>query len=183
MSLKGREIVLGVTGSIAAYKAAELVRRFRDAGASVTCAMTPAAARFITPLTLGTLSGRAVQQDVFDEKLWSMAHLRLAKEADAVVVAPCTSEHLSLLAAGASNDLITALALATRKPVFLAPALHEPMWTHPATQKNVLACKQYGYAFIGPVKGPLASGDTGWGRMEEPTKIVAAVDAALAKKK
>jgi phosphopantothenoylcysteine decarboxylase/phosphopantothenate--cysteine ligase len=181
MSLKGREIVLGVTGSIAAYKAAELVRRFKDAGAGVTCVMTPAATRFITPLTLGALSGRAVQQDVFDEKLWSMAHLRLAKEADAVVVAPCTAEHLALLAAGHAGDLLTALVLTTRKPVFVVPALHEPMWTHPATQKNVRACKDYGYRFIGPVKGPLASGDTGWGRMEEPVKTVAAVAAALNK--
>jgi phosphopantothenoylcysteine decarboxylase/phosphopantothenate--cysteine ligase len=183
MSLKGREIVLGVTGSIAAYKAAELVRRFRDAGAGVTCAMTPAASRFITPLTLGALSGRPVQQDVFDQNLWAMAHLRLAKEADAVVVAPCTAEHLSRLAAGAADDLVTALVLATRKPVFIAPALHEPMWTHPAAQKNVRLCREYGYRFLGPVKGPLASGDTGWGRMEDPLKIVAAVGAALSKKK
>ncbi len=174
-SLKGREIVLGVTGSIAAYKAAELVRRFRDAGAGVTCVMTPAAARFITPLTLGALSGRPVQQDVFDEKLWAMAHLRLAKEADAVVIAPCTAEHLALLAAGHAGDLLTALVLTTRKPVFIAPALHEPMWTHAATQKNVHLCKDYGYRFIGPVQGPLASGDEGWGRLEDPVKIVAEV--------
>jgi phosphopantothenoylcysteine synthetase/decarboxylase len=181
-SLKGREIVLGVTGSIAAYKAADLVRRFRDAGAGVTCVMTPGATRFITPLTLGALSGRPVQQDVFDEKLWTMAHLKLAKEADAIVAAPCTAEHLALLAGGRAGDLLTALVLTTRKPVFIAPALHEPMWTHPATKKNVRLCEEYGYRFIGPVKGPLASGDTGWGRMEDPLKIVAAVAAALARK-
>ena len=179
MSLKGREIVLGVTGSIAAYKAADLTRRFLDAGARVTCVMTHGATKFITPLTLSALSGRPVAQDVFDTALWNMAHLKLAKEADAVVVAPCTAEHLSAFAAGRSEDLISALLLAVRKPVFLAPALHEPMWTHPAVKKNVAACKEYGYRFLGPVKGPLASGDTGWGRMEDPLKIVATVGAAL----
>lgn len=179
MSLKGREIVLGVTGSIAAYKAADLTRRFQDAGARVTCVMTPGAAKFITPLTLAALSGRPVAQDVFDTTLWNMAHLKLAKQADAVVVAPCTAEHLSAFAAGRSDDLISALLLAVRKPVFLAPALHEPMWTHPAVKKNVALCQSYGYKFIGPVKGPLASGDTGWGRMEDPLKIVAAVSTAL----
>ena len=181
-SLKNREIVLGVTGSIAAYKAADLVRRFRDAGAGVTCVLTEAAARFITPLTLAALSGRPVGRDIFDDKLWSLAHLGLAKTADAVVVAPCTAEHLSLLAAGSGRDLLTALILATRAPVFLVPALHEPMWTHPATQKNVRACREYGYRFVGPVKGPLASGDTGLGRMEETDKIVSAVAEQLNKR-
>ena len=94
---------------------------------------------------------------------------------NAIVAAPCTAEHLALLAGGHSGDLLTALVLTTRKPVFIAPALHEPMWTHPAAQKNVKLCKDYGYRFIGPVKGPLASGDTGWGRMEDPLKIVAEV--------
>lgn len=182
MSLKGREIVLGVTGSIAAYKAADLVRRFQDAGAGVTCVMTEGAARFITPLTLAALSGRPVARDVFDETLWTMSHLKLAKEADAVVVAPCTADALSRLAAGAAHDLLSTLILAAKAPVFLAPALHEPMWTHPATQKNVRLCGEYGYRLIGPVKGPLASGDAGWGRMEDPLKIVAAVAAALAEK-
>jgi phosphopantothenoylcysteine decarboxylase / phosphopantothenate---cysteine ligase len=181
-SLRGKEIVLAVTGSIAAYKAADLTRRFMDAGAGVTCAITPAAARFITPLTLSALSGRPVAQDLFDPHLWGMAHLTLAKTAHAVVVAPCTADHLSLFAGGGSGDLVSALLLATRKPVFIAPALHEPMWTHPATQKNVAACRSYGYRFLGPVKGPLASGDEGWGRMEDPLKIVAAVAAALSKK-
>jgi phosphopantothenoylcysteine decarboxylase / phosphopantothenate---cysteine ligase len=179
MSLKGREIVLGVTGSVAAYKAADLTRRFLEAGAGVTCVMTPGATRFITPLTLAALSGRPVAQDMFDTSLWNMAHLKLAKEADAVVVAPCTAEHLSAFAAGRADDLISALLLAVRKPVLLAPALHEPMWTHPAVQRNVALCQEHGYSLIGPVQGPLASGDSGWGRMEDPLKIVAAVDKVL----
>ena len=178
-SLKGREIVLGVTGSVAAYKAADLVRRFREAGAGVTCVMTEAAARFVQPLTFAALSGRPVARDAFDYRWWTMAHLSLAKTADAVVVAPCTAEHLSRFAAGSAGDLLGALLLATRKPVFLAPALHEPMWTHPATQKNVRACREYGYRFIGPTKGPLASGDEGLGRMEDPLKIVAEVAKQL----
>lgn len=179
-ALANREIVLGVSGSIAAYKAADLVRRFRDAGAGVTCVMTPSAARFITPLTLSALSGRPVHHDVLDETSWDMAHLSLSKGADAVVVAPCTAHLLSQLAAGQAGDLLTALLLAARVPVFLAPAMHEPMWTHPACQKNAAACRSHGYRFIGPVRGALASG-AGWGRMEEPDRIVEQVAAALAK--
>ena len=180
--LRNREIILGVTGSVAAYKAAEIVRRFREEGAGVTCVMTESAARFVTPLTFSTLSGRPVARDAFDDKLRVMAHLALAKNADAVLVAPCTAEHLAAFAAGRAGDLLSALLLATRKPVFIAPAMHEPMWTHPATQKNVRACRDYGYRFIGPVKGAFASGDTGLGRLEDPAKIVAAVTAALNRK-
>jgi phosphopantothenoylcysteine decarboxylase / phosphopantothenate---cysteine ligase len=110
-----------------------------------------------------------------------MAHLSLSKSADAVLVAPCSANTLAKLAAGQADDLLTALALASRAPVFLAPAMHEPMWTHPATKKNVAACRSYGYRLIGPVRGPLASGDTGWGRLEDPVKIVEAVAAHLAK--
>jgi len=168
-----------VTGSIAAYKAAELVRRFKDAGAGVTCVLTQGAARFITPLTLAALSGRPARQDMFDESLWEMAHLSLASSADAVVVAPCSADFLSRLAAGASDSLLAALLLAARVPVFLAPAMHGPMWEHPATRRNVKTCRSFGHRFIGPVRGPLASGGDGWGRMEEPDRIVAAVAAAL----
>jgi phosphopantothenoylcysteine decarboxylase/phosphopantothenate--cysteine ligase len=175
------EIVLGVAGSIAAYKAAEVARRFQDRGAGVTCVMTASAAKFITPLTLSALTGRPAHHDLFDESLWKMAHLTLSKKADAVVVAPCSANLLAKLAAGAADDLLTALVLASRAPVFLAPAMHEPMWTHPATKKNVAACASYGYILLGPVKGPLASGDSGWGRMEEPVKIVEAVVSHLAK--
>jgi phosphopantothenoylcysteine decarboxylase/phosphopantothenate--cysteine ligase len=178
-SLQSRTIVLGVSGSIAAYKSADLVRRFQDAGAQVTCVMTSCAGQFITPLTLSALSGQPVRQDPFNETLSAMEHLRLAAACDAVVVAPCTAQLISQLTAGAASDLLTALILTTRKPVFLAPAMHEPMWTHPATQKNVHVCRSYGYTFIGPVDGPLASGKGGAGRMEEPLKIVAQVATAL----
>jgi phosphopantothenoylcysteine decarboxylase/phosphopantothenate--cysteine ligase len=177
--LRNREIVLGVSGSIAAYKSADLVRRFQEAGAGVTCVLTPSAVQFITPLTLSALSGRPAHHDILDLSVWNMAHLALARQADAVVVAPCTAHLVSQLAAGSSGDLLSALILTTRAPVFLAPAMHEPMWTHPATQRNVETCRSYGHKFIGPVKGPLASGDEGWGRMEEPVRIVEQVAAAL----
>jgi phosphopantothenoylcysteine decarboxylase/phosphopantothenate--cysteine ligase len=180
--LRNRSIVLGVTGSIAAYKAAELVRRLQDAGAGVTCVMTDAATKFVAPLTFAALSGRPVALDAFDTSLWNMAHLALAKESDAILIAPCTAEHLSRFATGSAGDLLSALVLATRKPVFLAPALHEPMWTHAATQKNARACRDYGYTIIGPVKGAFASGETGMGRMEDPEKIVAAVATSLKKR-
>jgi phosphopantothenoylcysteine decarboxylase / phosphopantothenate---cysteine ligase len=180
--LQHREIILGVSGSIAAYKAAELARRFQEAGAGVTCVLTPSAARFVTPLTFSALTGRPAHHDLFDQSIWDMAHLALAKKVHAVVVAPCTADVLASLAAGRSDDLLTALVLATRSPVFLAPAMHEPMWTHPATRKNTLTCRSYGYRIIGPVKGPLASGDGGWGRMEEPAQIVKTVSAALSRR-
>lgn len=166
---------------MAAYKAAEVARRLQDAGAGVTCVMTSSASKFITPLTLSALTGRPAHHDLFDESLWKMAHLSLSKKADAVVVAPCSANLVVKLANGNADDLLSALILACRIPVFLAPAMHEPMWTHPATKKNVAACRSYGYKFIGPVQGPLASGDSGWGRLEDPNKIVEAVASHLAK--
>lgn len=182
-TLKGREILLGVSASIAAYKAAELVRLFRQAGAGVSCVLTPAAAKFITPLTLSALSGKPTGQDVLDENEWGMAHLSLAKSADAVVIAPCTADFLAQLAAGSADNLLSAAVLVTRAPVFIAPAMHEPMWTHPATQRNVKTCLGFRYQFIGPVKGPLASGDSGLGRMEDPAQIVSHIMDALTKTK
>lgn len=182
LPLQGREIVLGVTGSVAAYKAADIARRFQDMGAGVTCVLTEAAARFIPPLTLSALTGRPAYQDMFDERLWHMGHLTLAKT-DAVLVAPCTADALSQLAQGGAGTLLTALILATRAPVFIAPAMHEPMWTHPATQNNVKICKSWGYSFIGPVKGPLASGPEGWGRLADASDILNEVSRRLARKK
>ncbi|HRY29033.1 MAG TPA: flavoprotein [Elusimicrobiota bacterium] len=178
-SLRKREIVLGVTGSIAAYKAAELARRFQDGGARVTCVMTATATKFIAPLTLSALTGRPAAQDMFDQKLWNMSHLSLAQTADAVVVAPCSANVIGKLAAGLADDLLTTLVLAAQVPVFIAPAMHKAMWDHPATRKNVETCRSYGYRFVGPVEGPLASGASGVGRMEEPSRIVETVAAAL----
>ncbi len=179
--LKNREIVLGVTGSIAAYKAADLVRRFQEAGANVTCVMTTSAAEFITPLTLTTLSKRPVLQDMFDRSNKEITHVSLAHRIDAIVAAPCTAHLIAQLAAGFCGDLLTTLILASRVPVFLAPAMHEPMWLHPATKKNAGICRGYGYHLIGPVKGASASGEQGLGRLEEPVKIVEQVTEILHK--
>jgi phosphopantothenoylcysteine decarboxylase/phosphopantothenate--cysteine ligase len=179
VNLKGREIVIGVTGSIAAYKAAELVRRFKASGAEVSCVTTPSALKFIPALTLQALSGRPVGQELFDTSLWKAAHLELAKSADAVVIAPCSANTLARLAHGVSDDLLSCLVLTTKAPVFIAPAMHETMWTHDATQKNAGICRGYGYKLIGPIRGPLAFGDMGWGRMEDPKRIVETVAQSL----
>lgn len=176
-ALKNKRILLGITGSVAAYKSADLARRFVESGAQVTCVMTDAAQRFITPLTLGALTHERVFTDLFDAGGWNMSHLALA-QVEAVVVAPCSADFLSALAQGRADSLLSALCLATRARVLLAPAMHEPMWTHPATQKNVGLCRDYGYQFIGPEKGSLASGE-GIGRMADPSNIVAGVIALL----
>lgn len=177
--LRGREIVLGVTGSIAAYRAAEVLRRLQDAGAGVTAVLTPGAEKFITPVTFQALTGRPVATDPFDVEDGRMPHLTLGKGADAVLIAPCTAQTLSGLAAGDAGGLLGAIVLTTRAPVFLAPAMHEPMWTHPATRRNVKICESYGYRILGPARGALASGDSGLGRLEEPARIVDALVRAL----
>ncbi|HOW28139.1 MAG TPA: flavoprotein [Elusimicrobiota bacterium] len=173
------EIVLCISGSIAAYKSAEIVRCFRRKKADVTCVLTPAARHFVTPLTLSTLTGRPVPQDMFAEPLWNMAHLSLTEKADAILMAPASADLLAKLAHGLADDLPSTLALAASQPVFIAPAMHEGMWLHPATQANVGLCKGYGYRFIGPARGEMASGVVGMGRLEEPALIVDAVLSAL----
>lgn len=174
-------IVLGVTGSIAAYKAPDVARRFMEAGASVRAVLTPGAERFITAVTLAGVTGAPAAVDAFDLSQGSMPHLALAKSAAAVVVAPCSADFLSALAAGRTDTLLASLILSTRAPVFLAPAMHDPMWTHPATLRNTKRCRSYGYRFLGPEQGALASGDSGWGRMVSPEDIVHGVMTVLSK--
>jgi phosphopantothenoylcysteine decarboxylase/phosphopantothenate--cysteine ligase len=174
-------ILLGVTGSIAAYKAVEILRLLIKAGEDVHVVMTPAAARFVGPLTFQGLSGHPVFSDPLDAQAYPMAHLALAEKASAIVVAPASAESLSQLARGGAHDLVSAAVLSAPRtpggkstiPVFIAPAMHEAMWLHPATQANVKALKSYGYRFIGPEKGPLGrAGDAGEGRMSDPSVIV-----------
>src|SRR5580693_9418192 len=180
--LQGRRIVLGITGGIAAYKAAELCRLLVKAGATVRVVMTEAATRFITPLTLQTLSGAPVSRELFD--LGSEAeigHIQLADEADLLIVAPATADAIARLAAGMANDLLTAVVLATRAPVLLAPAMNVNMWENPLTQANL--ARLLGIARIssvGPDQGPLACGWIGAGRLIEPVEIVAAAARLLA---
>jgi phosphopantothenoylcysteine decarboxylase/phosphopantothenate--cysteine ligase len=178
-SLEGRRIVLGITGGIAAYKGAELCRLLTKAGATVRVVMTEAATRFITPLTLQTLSGAPVSQDLFDAGSEAeIGHIRLADEADLLIVAPATADAIARLAAGMANDLLTAVVLATRAPVLLAPAMNVNMWENPLTQANLArllgAAGAGRVTTVGPDRGELACGWVGAGRLIEPAEIVAA---------
>lgn len=170
-----KRVVLGVTGSIAAYKSAEIVRGLTKAGHEVRCVLSAAGARFITPLTLSALSKNEVVTDLDDASLWRMAHLSLADWADVVLVAPATADCLARLACGRAEDALGALALATKAPLVLCPAMDAGMWRHAATVANVTRLKSYGCRFWGPEKGELASGKRDWGRLLEPAKIVAQV--------
>jgi phosphopantothenoylcysteine synthetase/decarboxylase len=170
-----KHVVLGVTGSIAAYKSAEIVRGLTKAGHEVRCVLTPGAARFITALTLSVLSSNPVAADPYDASLWRMAHLSLADWADVVVVAPATADFLARLACGRAEDILDGLILATKAKVVLCPAMDGGMWRHPATRANAERLKAYGYRLWGPEKGELASGKIGWGRLMDPAKIVSQV--------
>ena len=182
--LQGRRVVLGVTGGIAAYKAAELCRLLVKAGATVRVVMTEAATRFITPLTLQTLSGAAVGLDIFAAGPdGDIDHIRLADEADLVVVAPATADAIARLAAGMANDLLTAVVLATRAPVLLAPAMNLNMWENPLTQANLgrlVGTAGGRFDTVGPDRGELACGWVGAGRLIEPAEIVEAAARLLA---
>src|SRR3954467_3769009 len=180
-ALDGKNVVLGVTGGISAYKAAELCRLLRKAGAQVRVVMTRAACQFITPLTLQTLSGHPVGLDLFDPTEESqIGHIRLADEADAVVVAPATADSIARFAAGMADDLLAAVLLATRAPVLLAPAMNVNMWENPLTQANLARLLETGrVTTVGPDAGELACGWIGAGRLVEPTEIVAALEKLL----
>jgi phosphopantothenoylcysteine decarboxylase/phosphopantothenate--cysteine ligase len=180
-TLTGRTVALCVTGSIAAYKAAELSRLLVRAGADVHALMTAAGTRFLGPATLAGITGRAVAVDMWDPAHSGETHVSLAERADVVVVAPATADALARLAHGRADDLVTALALCARGPVLLAPAMHPRMWSHPATQQNVELLTLQGRAmFVGPVEGEVASGDIGLGRMADPAMVAGAIAAVLA---
>jgi phosphopantothenoylcysteine decarboxylase/phosphopantothenate--cysteine ligase len=180
--LAGRRIVVGVSGSIAAYKAVLLVRRLLEAGAIVDVAMTHAATRFVAPLTFASLTHRPVLTDVMElDAEQQIAHVELAEAADAVVIAPATANILAELAAGLVHDAVTAVACASRAPIVLAPAMDAGMWTHPATQRNVATLADDGCLLVEPEVGTLASGLTGIGRMAEPAQILDAVERLFAR--
>jgi phosphopantothenoylcysteine decarboxylase / phosphopantothenate---cysteine ligase len=180
--LAGRRVVLGITGGIAAYKAAELTRLLTKAGAGVRVVMTEAATRFITPLTLQTLSGAPVAHDLFDPASEAeIGHIRIADEADLVVIAPATADAIGRMAAGLGNDLLTAVVLATRAPVLLAPAMNVNMWQHPLVQANLTRLIGTGRVHtVGPDRGELACGWIGEGRLIEPSDILAETVRLLA---
>jgi phosphopantothenoylcysteine decarboxylase/phosphopantothenate--cysteine ligase len=173
-------VLLGVTGGIAAYKVATLARLLSGAGATVQVVMTDSARRFVGPDTFAALTGRPVPASLW-EGPGEVLHVRLAHEADVAVVAPATANLLAKLATGLADDLLTSTLLETSCPLVLAPAMHTGMWEHPATRGNVEALAARGARFVGPVRGPLAAGDEGVGRMAEPEEIVAAVEAAIAR--
>jgi len=177
-NLQHRRILLGVTGGIAAYKAAELTRRLVEAGAEVQVVMTDGAQRFITPLTLQAVSGRAVRTTLWDEAAeLGMGHIELARWADLILVAPSTADFIARLAQGRADDLLTTLCLASEAPMMLAPAMNRVMWAKPATRGNCDTLRERGVAFVGPESGELAEREIGPGRMSEPDDIRDAVSA------
>ena len=170
--LANRNIVLGITGSIAAYKAAILTRRLVEAGAQVQVVMTESAKRFITPMTLAALSGRPVRDSLWDEAAeLSMGHIELARWADLIVIAPATADTLARLVQGRADDLLSTLCLASEADVLAAPAMNHVMWAHPATRANVETLGARGVRFVGPDDGELAERESGAGRMVEPEAI------------
>jgi len=180
-TLAGRRVLLIVGGGIAAYKALDLIRRLRERGAEVRAVMTEAAKRFVTPLSVASLTGARVYDDLFsltDEA--EMGHIELSRSADLVVVAPATANLMAKMAQGLADDLASTLLLATDKRVLLAPAMNVRMWLHPATRRNRATLAADGVLTVGPGDGVMACGEYGPGRMAEPLDIVAAVAAALA---
>lgn len=176
--LRGRRIVLGVTGGIAAYKAVELCRRFVDAGAHVAPVMTADATRFVGEVTFSALASEPARTSLF-EGPDPIPHTRLGQTADLVVVAPATAKLLGKYAAGISDDLLTATLLATRAPVLVAPAMHTEMWEHPAVQDNLATLRRRGVHVVEPESGRLAGGDVGAGRLADTARIVAAAADVL----
>ena len=173
--LTNRHILIGITGGIAAYKAAELTRLFKGVGAEVRVVLTDAGAEFITPLTLQALSGNPVHQSLLDpEAEQGMGHIELARWADLIIVAPATADFMARFSSGMANDLLTTLCLATDAPIALAPAMNQAMWRDPRTQQNLEALLTQGVNIFGPGSGEQACGDTGPGRMLEPTQIMQA---------
>jgi phosphopantothenoylcysteine decarboxylase/phosphopantothenate--cysteine ligase len=173
MELHEKHNALGVTGGIAAYKAAELVRLLIKQGASVQVAMTEAATRFVTPVTFQALSGKPVFTDQWDARVANnMAHIDLSREADALLVAPASANFLARIAHGLADDLLTTLVLARDCPLLVAPAMNRQMWENPATQRNIALLRRDGVAILGPGCGEQACGETGAGRMIEPEALV-----------
>ncbi len=178
--LAGKRVLLGVTGSIAAYRSAELVRRLTEGGTAVEVVMTPNAAQFISSLTLQAVSGNPVRTELFDEQAEAgMGHIELARSADVILVAPASAGFIARLAHGFADDLLSTLCLATESPIVVAPAMNRVMWADQATQHNVSVIERRGVRIIGPSVGDQACGETGPGRMLLPEEIVDKVAAFL----
>ncbi|MFD2631200.1 bifunctional phosphopantothenoylcysteine decarboxylase/phosphopantothenate--cysteine ligase CoaBC [Idiomarina piscisalsi] len=174
--LQNKNILLGITGGIAAYKTPDLVRRLREQGAVVRCVMTESAKAFVTPLSLQAVSGFTVSDDLLDPTAEAaMGHIELARWADLILIAPATANTLARITHGFADDLLSTLVLASKAPVCVAPAMNQQMWAAAAVQNNVSILRERGVAFIGPESGEQACGDIGYGRMTDPTDIVKAL--------
>lgn len=176
IELKGRKLVLGVTGGVAAYKAAELVRLLGKAGADVHVVLTEGGARFVTAVTFQALSGNPVWTDLWDPRMGNnMAHIDLTRDADAILIAPATADVMAKLVHGLADDLLTTLCLARDCPLLVAPAMNRQMWEHPATRRNMARLVADGVTLLGPAAGEQACGEVGLGRMLEPEELCEAV--------
>ena len=176
--LNNKHILLGITGGIAAYKSAELIRELQRQGADVQVVMTESACRFVTPVTMQALSGKPVFTDMWDSRVANgMPHIELSRDRDMIVVAPATAGFIAKLVHGAANDLLSTLCLARECPLIVAPAMNQQMWENPATQRNIAQLRQDGIVVLGPESGDQACGETGMGRMLEPADLARAVSA------
>ena len=177
-SVRGKRILLGITGGIAAFKCAELVRLLRKGGADVRVVLTAAGARFMTPVTLQALAGQTVWTDLWDARIPdNMAHIELSRDRDLILVAPASADFMAKAAQGFADDLLSTLVLARRCPLMVAPAMNVEMWNNAATQRNVRQLVADGVQLAGPAAGDQACGETGMGRMLEPAELVEAVEA------
>jgi phosphopantothenoylcysteine decarboxylase/phosphopantothenate--cysteine ligase len=180
MSPKKREILLGVTGGIAAYKACDIINRLREAGYEVTAAMTEEAKHFITPLTLQNLSGNRVITGMYElPDNYDPLHTSLAERADAVLVAPATANIIGKIASGICDDILTCTIMATKAPVIIAPAMNDRMYRHEAVSANIARLKKWGYRFVGPAVGHLVCGRRGIGHLADVSDIVKELKRAL----
>ena len=174
-------ILIGVSGSIACYKAPEIIRRLRDSGHDVRVVMTKSAKFFVSDIVFQAISGNPVRSDLWDKEAErAMSHIELARWCDCILIAPSTAHSMATLAMGMANDLLSTICITTEAPVFIAPSMNHAMWNHPSTQLNIQLLKQKDVTFIGPDKGPQACGEHGWGRMSEPNDIVKQLESAIA---
>jgi len=181
--LANKTIVLGITGGIAAYKAADIASKLTQAGARVEVVMTESATKLITPLTIGAITQTKVVTDMFEPTSeYSLEHITLAEAADVVVIAPATANTIAKLAAGIADNMLTGTVLATKAPVIIAPAMNVNMWQNSITQENITKLKARGFTIVDPAYGRLASGKTGWGRLAEVETIIGTINQVLGKK-
>lgn len=175
-----KTVVHILTGSIAAYKAGDLIQEMRERGVRVICVMTESAKQFVTPLVLRALSGEKVYHEFFSpETQYDVLHTSLAEEADAILVSPASADFIAKLSAGMANDLASCIILATRKPVVIAPAMNDHMYTHPITRENIAKLTKIGYRFVDPIEGHLVCGKEAIGHISGPENIIAALEKAV----